>query len=635
MLSTIREKTQGWIAAIILGLLAIPFALWGINYYFEGGAVKVADVNGQEISVDSYRRTLDEQRRSLQQMLGRGADARLFDTPEFRQRVLEGMVDEILLSQDVQGQGYRVSKAELARQIRQAPQFQRDGRFDPKLYELLLRNAGMDARGFEGNLMNDVLMRQAQSGYGESVIVTNTDLTGLLRLQAQEREATIAILRPAQVRNRVQLGSGAVEQEYQQNADRYRTPDQVRIEYIRLSVENLAKDIQVSRDDLNQALAEAQQVAVAQQERRASHILIKLAPGADAATEKAAMAKIQGLRARLQAGASFADVARQNSEDPGSAAQGGDLGPVARGVMAKEFEQALFALGKPGELSAPVRTQYGLHLIKLTGLKSGAKPVVNRATLEVDLRARKAEQRFFELSERFHNLVYEQPDSLKPAAETLGLKVETSGWFTRAGSGSGITAAPKVIEAAFDPEVLEQGRNSQVIEISPNTLIALRVHAHEAPRQRPLNEVRDEIEKTLLVQAQKQEVERLVQEALRKLNEGASFEAVARQYGMEIRATQRYGRKATGLDGQLLLALFKAAHPAPGKTVTGMAVQTDGGMALFAFKRVIEPDQIDTAGTDAQALRRSLESRRGREQFGSYRAGLREQASVKTYQDQL
>jgi peptidyl-prolyl cis-trans isomerase D len=637
MLTTIREKTQGWIAAIILGLVTIPFALWGINTYFEGGGrLNVAEVNGVDISVESYKRTLEGQRRSFQQMLGRSVDPRLLDTPEFRQRVLDGLIDELLFVADVEASGYRVSNAELSRQIRLAPQFQRDGQFDVKLYEALLRNNGQDISGFEARLRRDVLIRQAENGFAQSAIVMPSDIQTLIKLQAQQREATVAILQPARLRDRVKIDAAAIEQEYNANPGRYKTAERVRIEYIRLDAEELAKGVRLGEDEIRKAMAENVVSAAGKEERRASHILIKLPQGAEAQEEKRAMAKVQELRAKLLAGADFAMLARKNSEDPGSAAQGGDLGFVGRGALAKEFEQSLFALKKNGELSAPVRTSYGLHLIKLTGVKAAPRaPAVTRAKVEAELRTRKAEERFFELSEKFQNLVYEQSDSLKPAADLLGLKIETSGWVTRTGGGSGIAAEPKIIAAAFDPEVLSHGRNSNSIEVGRNTLVALRIAAHEPPNLRPLAGVRPEIEKTLLASALLAEAERLAQEAFGKLRAGESFEGVARQYGMVAQAARLYARKAPGTDTRLLTALFKTAHPEGGKPEYGSAVLADGAVAVFALKRVTEPEKPAMTGAEADALRKLLEARRGREYLDSYRSGLRQQAEIRIYKDQL
>ena len=635
MLTTIREKTQGWIAGIILALVAVPFALWGINAYFEGGGrVNVAEVNGTEITVDSYRRNLEEQRRSLQRMLGRGIDPRLFDTPAFRQQVLDSMIDDLLFVDEVESQGYRASTADLARQIRSVPQFQRDGQFDPKLYEALVRNEGRDVRSYEAGLQQNFVLRQAQSGFDQSALSMPSDVENLLKLQNQQREATIAMLRPARLRGRVQVSAQDIEQEYQANAARYTTPERVRVEYIRLAASDLAAGIRISDEDVRKAMAETAASTTGKEERRARHILIKLPSGADAKAEQAAKEKIQGLRAKLASGADFATLARQNSEDPGSAAQGGDLGYVGRGVMVKEFEQALFAL-KKAELSAPVRTSFGLHLIQLSDIKKPpAAPVVARAKLEADLKTRKAEERFFELSEKFNNLVYEQPDSLKPAAETLGLGVQTSDWFTRSGGG-GILANPKLVEAAFDPEVLTQGRNSNVIELGPNNLVALRIHAHEPPRQQPLAEVRAQIESALIAKAAQAEASRLAEEVLGKLRAGQAFDTVTKQYGMEVQGQRAYGRNTPGVESGVLTALFKAGHPQASEPVFGNTILADGSVAIFALKRVIEPAKPDNKGAEAENLRKAIEKRRGQELLESYRSGLRQQAKIRVYKDQL
>lgn len=637
MLSTIREKTQGWIATLILGLIAIPFALWGVNYYFEGGnRLNVAQVNGQDISVDSYRRALEEQRRMMQQSMRRGSDMRFLESPEFRRGILDAMIDDLLAGADVEDQGYRIGNVDLARVIREAPQFQREGKFDPALYNLLLRSSGLEPRSFESQLRRERTRRQMESAYDQSAILTPSDVTALVRLTAQEREASLAVLGSARLRERIKIGAGAIEQEYQAHPERYRTVERVRIEYVRLAAEDFSRSVRVSDEELRLALAEAQQGALGKEGRRASHILVKLAENADAAAEKAAKSKIDGLRDKLQSGADFAALARQNSDDPGSAAQGGDLGQVMRGMMVKEFEAALYALRKVGEISPPVRTGFGYHIIKLTGVESpAALTAAQRAKVEEDLRKRKAEERYYEISERFQNLVYEQSDSLKPAATALGLKIETSPWFARGEAGAGPLANPKVQEAAFDPEVLTQGRNSPAIETAPNTLISLRVVSHEPSRQRPLADVRGEIEKTLIEAQRQLEAGKLAQEILKRLEQGEALESVARQYAMSHNPARVYGRRAAGVDAGMLDALFRAAQPVGGKLTYGSAVLADGSLGVFALKRIVEPEKVKLDGPEADSVRRTLEARRGRELLESYRADLRARAKIKIYKDQL
>jgi len=635
VLATIRDKVQGWIAAVVLGLIAIPFALWGINYYFEGGQLNVAAVNGTDISVDHYRRALEEQKRSLQRMLGGNVDPRVFDTPDYRARVLDGLIDQILVSSDLDSSGYRLSDANLAAEIRSAPMLQRDGKFDSALYEVFVRNQGMDARGFEASLRRDFVARQGQSGYRESAFVTDADVLSILRLQLQQREAAVGILPLSKFRDNVKVTLEEVQAAYQSGGDRFRTPERVRIAYVRLSASDLAREVRISKDELSQAEQEAKRSLASDEQRRASHILINIAPGADEVTVQAATAKIQGINAKIHAGGDFSALARQVSEDKGSARKGGDLGVVARGAFVPEFEKALFGLSRVGQVTGPIRTPYGLHLIKLTGIESAKRPTVDRSKLEAELRKRKSEDRFVELSERFHNLVYEQSDSLKPAADALGIKIETTGWITRGTAGTGILGNKKFLEAAFDPEVVEQGRNSPAIEIGRNELVALRVVEREASRLRPLEEVRAAIERELLIKAQGLAAENLAETAKQALAAGKTMSEVAKQFGLVLQASRVYSRQQSGVDGRLLAALFAAPAPKGTKLSSGRAAMSDGGQAVFQVRRIIEPEigKLDTA--EAKAIRAALVSRRGVEYFDDYRAGLRMEARIKRYKDQL
>jgi peptidyl-prolyl cis-trans isomerase D len=628
MLGTIREKTQGWFTAIILGLLAIPFALWGVNYYFEGGQLNVASVDGHDISVDSYKRAVDDQRRRL-------PDPKLLDSPELRQVILDNLINDYLVAREAQGAGYRISDAELARQIRQLPWFQRDGQFDVKAYEVALRSQGKTPREYEQTLRQRYLIEQARSGYANTALITDADVAALLRYEGQQRDVEYAVVSPAKLREAVRVSVADIEQEYQRAPERYRTPEKVRIEFVRLNATDLAKAVQLTDEELRQALSEAAQAGQGAEERRASHILLELPQGADAAAEKAAMKQAKDLRAKILAGSDFATLAKQHSKDPGSAAQGGDLGAVARGTMVKEFEAALFAMKKAGEVSEPVRTSFGLHLIKLTGLKAATPAKVDRARVEASLKARKAEERFIDLAERLRNLAYEQPDSLRPAAEALGLKIETSDWFSRAGSKDGLTANRKVIEAAFNPEVLEQRRNSDALEIGPNQLVVVRLHAHEPPRQRPLAEVRAAIEQELLANARRTEGEKIANAALQQAREGKPFEAVARQNGLTVTAVRTYGRTSAGVDAGLLQAAFAAASPAGDRPSLGVVGLADGSYAVYAVRKLREPATVDLKSKEAQAIRRALEARRGRDYYEGYKTGLRQQVTIKIHKDQL
>ena len=629
MLSTIREKTQGIIATFILLLIVIPFALWGINSYFESGSkLNVATVNGNDISQLSYRRTLD-------QLRGRVAPA-TFDSRQFKQTILDSLIDQTLLVQDAGSQGYRVSNALLAQTIRALPYFQRDGQFDSAMYDAVLRNQGMTPQEFEQRLREQSITGQIQAGLSDSAIVTDADVAQVARLLSQQREVAYAVISLEALMSRVTVKEKEIEKYYADHTELFQTPEQVRVDYLRLSAADLDRDYQPTEDDLKKAYSDEAARYVVPAVRRASHILISLPANASEAQAKAALAKIDDIAKQARAGADFATLAKKYSQDSATAAQGGDLGVVRPGVLPKTLESAVFAMNKPGEISQPVRTSFGYHLIKLTAYTpEKRRPFAEvRKDLVQLVRQRKGEEKFFDVSEKFRNLVYEQPDSLVPAAKALGLKIEKSDWFSHAG-GSGIAANSKVVQAAFAPDVLSQARNSDAIDIDDNTLVAVRVAERKPAARQPLNEVRAQIERALKQEQARQEALRLGDTWLGELRAGSALDALAKRSSLKYQPPKMLTRTQTaGVDPRIVEAAFRAPRPAGGKPVYDL-VDLDGqGYAVFALKQVVEPSGKieDSAQKDA---RRILTSHRGADYYADYRAGLREKAKIKIFSDQL
>jgi len=629
MLSKIREKTQGIIATFILLLIVVPFALWGINSYFESGSkLDVATVNGTDISQLSYRRTLD-------QLRGR-VDPATFDSRQFKQTVLDRLIDQALLVQDAEGQGYRVSNALLAQTIRALPYFQRDGQFDSAMYDAVLRNQGMTPQEFEKRLREQSITGQIQAGLSDSAIVTDADIAQVARLLSQQREVAYAVISLDALMSMVTVKEKEIEKYYADHTELFQTPEQVRVEYLRLSAADLDQDYQPTEDDLKKAYSDEAARYVVPAVRRASHILISLPANASEAQAKAALAKIDDIAKQARAGADFAALAKKYSQDSATAAQGGDLGVVRPGVLPKPLESAVFAMTKPGEISQPVRSSFGYHLVKLTAYT----PEKRRTFAEVrkDLvqlvRQRKGEEKFFDVSEKFRNLVYEQPDSLAPAAKALGLKIEKSDWFSQAG-GSGIAANPKVVQAAFAPDVLSQARNSDAIDIDDNTLVAVRVAERKPAARQPLNEVRARIEHALKQEQARQEALRLGDTWLGELRAGGALDALAKRSSLKYQPPKLLTRTQTaGVDPRIVEAAFRAPRPAGGKPVYDV-VDLDGqGYAVFALKQVVEPSGKIEDSAQKEA-RRILMSHRGADYYADYRAGLREKAKIKIFSDQL
>jgi peptidyl-prolyl cis-trans isomerase D len=629
MLNKIREKTQGIIAGIILFLVGIPFILFGINTYFERGArINVAKVDGEEITQVAYRRTLDELR-------GR-VDPSMLDSRQFKEMIVESLVDQTLLLRDAEAQGYRVSIVQLDQRIRELPFFQRDGQYDPQLYQTFLLREGRDAADFRTRLRAEIITGQVERGLVESAFVTDADIVAMVRLLAQRREIAHALITTDRFAAKAPVTPQAIEDYYNTHADSFKTEEQVRVEYIRLAAADLAKGYQPDDDTLKRAYAEDSARYVTPEKRRASHILIEVPPSAPAQDVQGAETKIRDIERQARAGVSFAELAKKHSMDPESGPKGGDLGEVRPGMLPKELETAISTL-KLNEISQPVRTSYGFHLVRLTGLTPEKRKELKDVKEELVklVRKRRAEERYAEVSTKLKDLVYESPDSLAPAAQALELEIQSSDWFTRAG-GKGIAASLKVVEAAFQPEVLSRTRNSDVIELDAGTLVALRVVEHRPAARRPLAEVRAQIERILRQQQAGSQARALGQELLAQLRSGASLENLAAKHGLKVQGAKRVTRDETaGVDRRIVEAAFHAPRPAASTPHYDMVELGSQGVALLALLKVEDADPAKADAATVQKVRRLLAEQRGAGLYAGYRAGLRADADIKIYRDQL
>jgi peptidyl-prolyl cis-trans isomerase D len=629
MLNKIREKTQGIIAAIILFLVGIPFILFGINTYFErGGHINVAKVDGEEITQVAYRRTLDELR-------GR-VDPSMLDSRQFKEMIVESLVDQTLLLRDAEAQGYRVSNAQLDQRIRELPFFQRDGQFDPQLYQAFLLREGRDGSAFRTRMRAEMITGQVERGLVESAFVTDADIAAMVRLFAQRREIAHALIAAEKFGAQAAVTPEAIEDYYNTHTDDFKTEEQVRVEYIRLAAADLAKGYQPDDDALKRAYAEESTRYVTPEKRRASHILIEVPPSATAEDVRRAENKVRDIERQARGGVSFAELAKKYSMDPESGPKGGDLGEVRAGMLPKELDTAIKAL-KLNEISQPVRTSYGFHLVKVTGITPEKRKELKDVKEELVklLRKRRAEERYAEVSTKLNDLVYESPDSLAPAAQALELEIQRSDWFTRAG-GQGIAANLKVVDAAFQPEVLSRTRNSDVIELDAGTLVALRVAEHRPAARRPLVEVRAQIERILRQEKAVAQARALGQELLAQLRSGASLEGLAAKHGLKVQGARRVTRdEAAGVDRRIVEAAFRAPRPAGSAPHYDMVELGSQGVALVALLKVEDADPAKADAAAVQRVRRMLSEKRGAGLYAGYRAGLRADADIKIYRDNL
>jgi peptidyl-prolyl cis-trans isomerase D len=585
MLQAIRDKAQGWIAWAIVILISIPFALWGIQEYLGAGAEPVvASVNDEEITERDLDQRFNTFRQQLRERLGAAYKPEMFDNTRMRAEVLQEMIRGSLLRQVSHDMGLRVGDQLIRSAILGIEAFQVDGHFDKALYERGVRLQGTSEAGFEQRVRQALLSEQLSQAVQNSVFATQREIEELIRLRNQTRDAAYFTLPVADFLSDEEIPADSVESYYQSHQNEFLAPEQVKIEYLLLSAEAIAPTLDVQEEALRGYYEAHLESYGRPEQRRASHILVQVAQDADEATVAAAKEKIASLRQRVEAGEAFADLAKSESQDPGSAAAGGDLGFFGKGIMDPAFESATFAL-KEGELSEAVRSSFGFHLIRLSEIKSGDVKSFEEARQEVESAYRKAEAErlYFEYAERLADLSYEDPSSLEPAASTLELKIEQSDWLTRDG-GAGVLSSPKVMAAAFSEDVLLEHNNSEVIELDQTRSLVLRVVDHQEASLKAMDEVKAEIIETIRQQQAAEKAKAEAEKRLAQLQAGESIEAVAGDYSTKQLSGVK--RSERGVPYSLLSDIFSAPRPKDGKPTLGITRLGKGDYAVYALSAV-------------------------------------------------
>ena len=438
MLQNIRDNSQGWIAKTIIGVIVVLMALTGFDAIIQStsNSQNAADVNGEKITQSSLNAAVDMQRRQLIQQFGKDFDASLLDDKLLRQASLDSLIDRTLLLQGAKEAGMGFSDASLDQLILQTPAFQVDGKFNAARFDQILQQQGMGRMEFRERLKQDVLVSQLQASLAASNFVTDAELENFVRLDKQTRDfasQTIHIDTKS-----IDISDDELKAYYDEHKDQYMSPEQVVVEYVELRKESFFAQAEASDEEL-QALYQKEIANLAEQ-RRAAHILLEVN---DKLSDEQAKAKLAEVAERLKQGEDFAKLAEEVSQDPGSASNGGDLGFAGPGVYDPEFEKSLYAL-KKDEVSAPVRSSFGWHLIKLLDVQAPEVPSFDslKAKLEREVKAQQVEQRFVEAAKELEEASFEASDLAQPAQE-LGLQVQTSGAFGREG-GEGVAANRQV-----------------------------------------------------------------------------------------------------------------------------------------------------------------------------------------------
>ncbi len=619
MLTKIREKSQGVFAWVILLLICVPFALWGIQNYLGGSTEQPVVVVGDK---ELFERDINNAYAQYAQSLA-GMN---FDEALIKKQAVEKLINDEVLWQYVQQQGLVITN-QTARNFIQSLEFlQTDGKFDKTKYKSLLATQRLTPAEFTARIKKALAMEQMQKAVMESSFATKSDAERFFAIQNQTRDIDYVKI-PLSV-NTPEIPEQELKAYYEQHQDQFQIPEQLKIEYVELNLAQLADQINVSDDELKSYYEEHKAQYITPERRRISHILFKF--NKDPSQDKQALERALKAKAALK-NKSFSALAAEVSDDKLTAEKGGDLGYFTVGVMDKAFEEAVKSL-KEGEVSEPVKSAFGYHLIKVTKLDPEKVKSFDqmKADLAKNVKRERAESRFYELGELLAEVSYENPDNLQPVAEAVDTEIKTSNWFTQQ-QGQGISADEAVRSAAFSEEVLK-GNNSEPIELGSDRVVVLRVLEHKPAQPKPFEMVKAEIAELLKQQAAMKAAESLAQEIKRVLLQGASLADIAKKHNLDVSHYEALDRANAKVSLAIKQAVFKAAKPVADKPTIIVTADVDGSPVVISLKKVTTGTLSEGDQLKIKLAMRNIGKAYGQTEFSAFLKALRERIDVKFLQ---
>ncbi|KAB0464067.1 peptidylprolyl isomerase [Vibrio kanaloae] len=574
MMDRLREGVNSIAVKIILGLIILSFVFAGVGSYITGGGNNAAaKVGNTEIARGEFEQAYQNERNRMQSQLGDYFSQMLADpgyVESFRKSVLDRMINDVLLEQQAESLGLRISDSQIRTMILEMPQFQTAGQFDQEVYQAALRRAGFSAESFAEYMRRDLMRNQLVTALQGSEFVLQGEIDTQSKLIAQTRDIRTVTLSVADLAKDIELTDEQIEQYYQENPAAYTRPEQAKVSYIELSAEALKSQLEVSDEEAQKYYQEHLDKYSTEEQRKVSHILVQ---GDDEA-------KAQSILDELNAGADFATLAEEKSDDFGSADVGGDLGWIERDVMDPAFEDAAFALETIGDITGLVKSDFGYHIIKLDELKASQAQSYQEVAAEIkqELIDQHAVDQFYEKQNELEKVAFEFPDSLDDSAEAINAKITTTGFISQVDAPE-LLMTPAVMQAILSPEVKEDGLNSEVIEVAPEHVIVVRVEETRDETVLPLAEVKEQVVAALsAVQAEQQAIE-LGVSLVNELKQGN--EAVLADNNLEFTELETIDRNSP-----LASSVFAFAKPEDGQSVFGQSKDQDGNIVVVELSKV-------------------------------------------------
>jgi peptidyl-prolyl cis-trans isomerase D len=636
VLQSIRDRLNGIIAIFIFAILIIPFAFVGVSSYFTSGGVNaVAVVNDQEITINEFNTAYQNYRRRMQAQLGSAFDPEMFDQPIIRRQLLDRMIDEKLLAQVSVDAGLAVSDEHLSREIRNMAAFEVDGEFNTDVYQQRLAAQGLTPQQFEQDLRASLVLDQFPGAIVSSAIATGWEVDDFTRLQDQTRSFS-AVVVPAVEDPESEIADEALTAYYEAHQNDFMSEEQVIIDYLELNAADIGGEVEVSEDALKARFEEQKARFVTPESRLASHILIEVDSDAPQVEIDTARDEAEELSQRARDGEDFAELAREYSQDVGSASEGGDLGWIEPGYMVQAFEDALYGLTLENPISEPVQTRFGWHVIDLRDIRpsEGMTFTEARDILLEEYQAEENERRFIEQADRMIDIIYEDPTTLQAAADELGLEVHEAGPFGRLGTEEGIASNPEVVRTAFSDMVLAQRAVSDPVDLGPNHMVLILLKEHLPEAVKPFEEVRDEVVAAVRRERAMEAASESAESLLAQLDEGGSLDELAAERELAVVSNEAATRNSADIDARLRDQVFLMEPPEEGASTTGI-VEVDEGFAVVRLDDVTEGTLSEEDMSRRQMYSRRISNATASDETYAFLRMLRDQSTIEVYEDRL
>lgn len=632
LMQAIRDRAQSWVSWVIVTLLIVVFAFWGISSYLEPDSnATVATVNGVDIKYDRFQYEYDLKHSQVMSQFGGNISPEIMESLGLKNQVLQQLVDEEIQIQVLGDNGFRVGDQQLFNMIAQVPEFQVEGQFDRVRYEQMLGSIRSTPTIWEHQRRRELLLEQPARGVASTALVSKTGLGQLVRVRDQERSIGYVVFSSGNYKDKITVEESEIKAHYEKHLERYKNPEQISIEYVELAADDLKKNIEVDEEELLMRYQAQEENYVVAERRQASHILVEIDSAADDSEVEAARKKAEDILDRLNKGASFEELATAESDDPLSAKKGGDLGFFESEFMDKSFVKASDEL-EIGQISEVVRSGFGFHIIKLIDIEPRrVKPFADvRSMLEDEYLNEKAEDLYYDQIEQLQTSVYENPETLSVASEILDLEIKTSKLFSRE-FGAGVAAEAKIRAAAFSEDVLDNKNNSEAVEQGVNKVVVLRVKEHNNESTKTLDEVHDQVKQIVESEKAQNAAQALGNELLKQVQSGADLTPLLTEHELEWDKPGFVGRQYADLDNDLVNTFFKTAKPKKGEPVYGTFSLSSGDYVLYAVYDVREGDIIKMKEEDKKALFDSQIQSRGVLNYRSMLDEWKKSADVQTY----